>query len=316
MAVGFDPRIRLRHLTAFLETIRQGGVARAGAELGMTQPAVSKAIAELESITGVALFDRSRRALTLTAEGEVFARFAQAGIATIGQGIDTLRSTRDGVSSVAFGALPSVTADVVPRALMAFARAPLACRTLVESGPSPYLLGLLRRGAIDFVVGRLARPEAMEGLSFEQLYSERLVLVVRPSHPLAAEVRVSLQQAAGYAWLMPPRDAIIRPAIDALLIAGGVSRLAQEFETVSNSLGRALTLQSDSVWAISESVVRADLATGQLVRLAADMAATLGPIGITTRTAAELTAPTLELIAAIRAAGRSEAGMTTLNSDR
>ena len=316
MAVGFDPRIRLRHLTAFLETIRQGGVARAGAELGMTQPAVSKAIAELESITGVALFDRSRRALTLTAEGEVFARFAQAGIATIGQGIDTLRSTRDGVSSVAFGALPSVTADVVPRALMAFARAPLACRTLVESGPSPYLLGLLRRGAIDFVVGRLARPEAMEGLSFEQLCSERLVLVVRPSHPLAAEVRVSLQQAAGYAWLMPPRDAIIRPAIDALLIAGGVSRLAQEFETVSNSLGRALTLQSDSVWAISESVVRADLATGQLVRLAADMAATLGPIGITTRTAAELTAPTLELIAAIRAAGRSEAGMTTLNSDR
>jgi len=316
VAVGFDPRIRLRHLTAFLETIRQGGVARAGAELGMTQPAVSKAIAELESITGVALFDRSRRALTLTAEGEVFARFAQAGIATIGQGIDTLRSTRDGVSSVAFGALPSVTADVVPRALMAFARAPLACRTLVESGPSPYLLGLLRRGAIDFVVGRLARPEAMEGLSFEQLYSERLVLVVRPSHPLAAEVRVSLQQAAGYAWLMPPRDAIIRPAIDALLIAGGVSRLAQEFETVSNSLGRALTLQSDSVWAISESVVRADLATGQLVRLAADMAATLGPIGITTRTAAELTAPTLELIAAIRAAGRSEAGMTTLNSDR
>ena len=167
MAPRLDPRIRLRHLTAFLETIRQGGVARAGAELGMTQPAVSKALAELEAIAGVALFDRSRRALALTGEGEVFARFAQASLATLGQGFDTLDAARNGASFVAFGALPSVTAEVVPRALLSFERSPLACRTLVESGPSPYLLGLLRRGAIAFVVGRLARPEAMEGLSFE-----------------------------------------------------------------------------------------------------------------------------------------------------
>lgn len=291
-------------------------MARAGVELGTTQPAVSKAIADLEAIIGVALFDRSRRALALTAEGEAFARFAQAGIATIGQGLDTLRSTRDGVSSVAFGALPSVTADVVPRALLAFARSPLACRTLVESGPSPYLLGLLRRGAIDFVVGRLARPEAMEGLSFEQLYSERLALAVRRNHPLAAEERVTLQQAARYPWLMPPRDAIIRPAVDALLIAGGVSRLTGEIETVSNSLGRALTLKGDAVWAISESVVADDLASGRLVRLAADMSATLGPIGITTRTAAEIPAPAGELIGCIRAEGRREAGSLPLNSKR
>ncbi len=307
MAPRLDPRIRLRHLTAFLETIRQGGVARAGAELGMTQPAVSKALAELEAIAGVALFDRSRRALALTGEGEVFARFAQASLATLGQGFDTLEAARSGASFVAFGALPSVTADVVPRALLSFERSPLACRTLVESGPSPYLLGLLRRGAIDFVVGRLARPEAMEGLSFEQLYSERLVLTVRPGHPLAGLASVTLRAAAAFAWVMPPKEAIIRPAVDALLIAGGVSRLPMEIETVSNSLGRALVLKSDAVWAISHSVVADDLARGQLVRLSADMDATLGPIGITTRTEAEIPAAARELMAAIRAEGRREA---------
>ena len=79
MVSSFDPRIKLRHLNAFLETVRQNGVARAGTELGMTQPAVSKAIAELEAILDVALFDRSRRALSLTAYGEMFERFAQAG---------------------------------------------------------------------------------------------------------------------------------------------------------------------------------------------------------------------------------------------
>ncbi len=58
-----------------------------------------------------------------------------------------------------------------------------------------------------------------------------------------------------------------------------------ETETVSNSLGRALALQSDAVWAISEGVVSDDLAAGRLVRLPVDMGA--GPIGITTRTAAD-----------------------------
>ncbi len=47
MAALLDSRIKLRHLTAFLEMVRRGGVARAGAELGMTQPAVSKSIGEL-----------------------------------------------------------------------------------------------------------------------------------------------------------------------------------------------------------------------------------------------------------------------------
>jgi LysR family pca operon transcriptional activator len=297
-----DPRIKLRHLNAFLETVRLGGVARAGTVLGMTQPAVSRALAELEGVLATPLFDRSRRALVLTAAGEMFARFAQAGFATLQQGMDALEAARSGQQVVAFGALPTAEVRIVPEALKRFATGPLAGRTRVESGPSPYLLGLLRTAAIDFVVGRLASPEAMDGLSFEHLYSEHLALVVRPGHPLAARETVTLTQAAGYPFLMPPRGAIIRPAMDALLIAGGVGRLAAEVEAVSNSFGRAYTLASDAVWAISESVVRGDIAAGHLARLPVDSRATLGPIGITTRTGADLPPATLELIACIRAA--------------
>jgi LysR family pca operon transcriptional activator len=297
-----DPRIKLRHISAFLETVRLGGVARAGTVLGMTQPAVSRALAELEAVLATPLFDRSRRALALTAAGEMFARFAQAGLATLQQGMDALEAARSGQQVVAFGVLPTAEVRIVPEALKRFAKGPLASRTRVESGPSPYLLGLLRTAAIDFVVGRLASPEAMDGLSFEHLYSEHLALVVRPDHPLAARETVTLAQAAAYPFLMPPRGAIIRPAMDALLIAGGVGRLAAEVEAVSNSFGRAYTLASDAVWAISESVVRGDITAGHLARLPVDSRATLGPIGITTRTGAHLSPATLELIACIRAA--------------
>jgi LysR family pca operon transcriptional activator len=297
-----DPRIKLRHLNCFLETTRLGGVAKAGAALGMTQPAVSKGLTELEQILGVALFDRTRRALSLTDAGEMFGRFAQAGLATVQQGLDSLEAARSGTRVVALGALPTVAAGVMPRALKRFSESALACRTVVESGPSRYLLGLLRTAAIDFVVGRLARPEVMDQLSFEQLYAENLVLAARVGHPLAGEGPVTLQQVAAFQLLMPPRDAIIRPEIDALLISGGVGRLAAEIETVSNSLGRAYTLASDAVWVVSESVVGADLAAGQLARLNVDMRATLGPIGITTRTGTELGPLSLQLLACIRAA--------------
>jgi LysR family pca operon transcriptional activator len=297
-----DPRIKLRHLNAFLETVRLGGVARAGNALGMTQPAVSRALAELEEILATALFDRSRRALALTPAGTMFARFAQAGLATLQQGMDAVEASRMGQQAVAFGALPTAEVRIVPEALKRFAAGPLAGRTRVESGPSPYLLGLLRTAAIDFVIGRLASPEAMEGLSFEHLYSEHLALAVRPGHPLAGREAVTLVEVAAYPLLMPPRGAIIRPEVDALLIAGGVGRLSAEVETVSNSFGRAYTLISDAVWVISESVVAGDLAGGQLLRLPVDSRATLGPIGITTRTGADLPPATLELIACMRGA--------------
>lgn len=297
-----DRRIKLRHLTAFLETARLGGVARAGDALGMTQPAVSKALAELEIILDVPLFDRSRRALALTAAGELFQRFAQAGLATVRQGVDALEEARSGASVVAFGALPTVSAAVVPRALAMFAAGSFARRTLVESGPSPYLLGLLRTAGIEFVVGRLAGPGAMAGLSFEQLYVEQLVCVVRPSHPLAASPGLRLAQVAAVQLLIPPREAIIRPEVDALLVAHGVSGLVAPVETVSNSLGRAYTLLTDAAWIISESVVAADLAAGTLHRLPIDMGTTLGPIGITSRTGAELSLPAAALLDCLRAA--------------
>ena len=101
---------------------------------------------------------------------------------------------------------------------------------------------------------------------------------------------------------MPPRQAIIRPAVDALLIAGGLGRLVAEIETVSNSLGRSYALLTDAVWIISHGVVARDLAEGQLVRLPVDMRATRGPIGITTRNGAELTAPARALCDCLRQA--------------
>ena len=67
-----DSRLRV-----FLKVAERGSFTRAAEDLGITQPAVSQNIAELEKQTGAVLFERSRSRVTLTEEGRVFRLFAE-----------------------------------------------------------------------------------------------------------------------------------------------------------------------------------------------------------------------------------------------
>lgn len=295
-----DPRIKLRHVSCFLEVTRQGGVVAASQALGLSQPAVSKSIAELENLLQTSLFDRSGRKLVLTRQGEIFARHAMAAAAAIREGIDSMDLQRSSQTTVRLGALPTVEVEVVPRAVANFMQSPLACRVHVESGPSTHLLAMLRNGSLDFIVGRLASPEVMNGLVFEHLYSEQLTFAVRPHHPLAKKRPLTFRELEPYPMLLPPTNAIIRPIVDSLFIAGGAGRFRFEIETVSNGFARAYAMENDAVWTISKSVVARDLQTGQLVALALDTSASHGPVGITMRSDEQLNMVTAAMMAEIR----------------
>lgn len=297
-----DPRIKLRHVSCFLEVTRQGGVVPASQALGLSQPAVSKSISELEDLLGAPLFDRSGRRLVLTRQGEIFAHHAMSAAAAIREGIESVNLNRASQTVVRLGALPTVEAEVVPRAVAAFASGPLACRVHVESGPSGHMLAMLRDGSLDFIVGRLAGPEVMTGLVFEHLYSEQLTFAVRPTHPLAGKRKLSYRDLEPFSMLLPPTNAIIRPIVDSLFIAGGVGSFKFEIETVSNSFARAYALEHDAIWTISRSVVARDLKLGQLTALALDTSASHGPVGITMRSNEQRSAVTTAMMDAVREA--------------
>jgi len=291
MRRALDPRIKLRHIACFLEVARLESVVKAADALAISQPAASKTIQELEAVLGVALFDRSRRNLVLSPFGEVFQRYAAASVTALRQGVDSIARAQSDAVVVKVGALPSVSARVLPQAVERLAAQGLSARTRIVSGPNDYLLGLLRLGDADIVIGRMAEPGAMTGFSFEHLYSERVLLVVRAGHPLLRHEPFDLAMIEGYRMLMPPPGSVIRPLVDRLMLAHGVTHLRDEVETVSNAFGRAFTRLCDAVWVISEGVVAADIAAGELVALPVDTAETLGPVGITTRTDTALSVP-------------------------
>lgn len=276
-------QIKLRHLSAFVETVRCGSLKAAADRIHLTQSAISKTLKDLEAILGVVLLTRDRGGIALTREGAVFRQFAEQGLAALTHGLaslDALSAGRD--TPVRVGTLPSVAADLLPDVVLHFAELSPGTPVLVEDGSIGAMLDRLRSGALDLVVGRLAQPEVMAGLSFTPLYSEQVVFAVAPDHPLAGATDLAALQSA--LVLFPPEGSAIRPLVDRFLISQGVGDWANRLETVSGAFGRAMMLgPARAVWVISQGVVARDIDAGRVVTLPVDTSAMAGPVGIMAR---------------------------------
>lgn len=275
--------IKLRHLSAFVETIRHGSLKNAAKQINLSQSAISKTLKDLETILGVALLKRDRSGIVLTREGRVFRQFAEQGLASINHGIASIEAISAGQSTpLRIGCLPSVAADLMPDVIQAFTKLSPSTPLVVEDGRIETMLDRLRTNDLDLVLGRLARPESMTGLSFTQLYSEQIVFAVAPTHPLVGTSDLDAVQSS--LILYPPVGAAIRPAVDQFLIANGMGHWPARLETVSSAFGRSMTLGSaQAIWIISRGVVARDIQAGRMVTLPIDTSSMAGPIGVMTR---------------------------------
>lgn len=278
-----DRRIKFRHLQCFLEVARNQSVMKAADVLAISQPAVSKTIRELEETLDVRLFDRSKKGVSLTNFGELFLRYAGASLTALQQGVDSMAQARmKGETTISVGVLPTVAARVIPRAVEIFKSGGVETVVSLVTGANGVLLGQLRVGELDLVVGRLAEPELMTGLSFTHLYSERVSFIVRKDHPLTREKPVDVSKITDFTVLLPDKASIIRPYVERFLITHGVGVIQDRIETVSMAFGRAYTRQTDAVWIISNGVAAMDVSEGALVELDIDTTDTYGPVGLTT----------------------------------
>lgn len=274
-----DRRIKFRHLDAFSAIARAGSLKQAADALNLSQPAISKTLKELEGFVGAPLMERDRSGAKLTPKGEVFLQFAEQCTAALRHGLRSVRAGGSAAAHLNVGVLPSVAASLVPTAAAGFATANPDTLLEITEGPHHDLTSRLRSGRLDLVVGRLGRPETMQGLLFSQLYTEEVVVVAAPESP-AVSVR-RFEDLDAFRVLYPPSDSAIRPLVARMLIARGVPLFKTRIETASAAFGRAL-VRSDpgTVWIISRGVVAGDIAEGRLVQLDMDTSPTVGAVGI------------------------------------
>lgn len=281
-------RLKLRHLQCLVTVAQERNLVRAARALSLTQPAVSKTVAELEEIVGRRLLVRRRRGVELTPAAEVLVRHAVAALRSLREGVGLAMDQPEADQlQVAVGALPNMAASLLPEAVAALHAEHPALHVRVASGTNAQLMTQLRQGEIDMVLGRLAQASSMADLAFEQLYTEPLLMVARPGHPLAARRRPPLDALAAHPLVLPVQGTLIRHTADAFLIARGVALPARVVEATDTSFVVGLLLRGDAVWLAPQGAVEGFLARRELVRLAFDTAGTEGPVGITVRRNAE-----------------------------
>lgn len=277
-----DRRIKIRHLQAFTEIVKHGSFKDAGAHLALAQPSVSKTISELETILGQTLLNRSRAGVQLTPEGQVFLHYARIALTALQQGTDSLAQIRRGPKQhLSVGALPTVAARLMPQVADGLQRIDPNIILHIQDGPHRFLLDALRSGELDVVIGRMGTPEFMQGVSFTQLYTETISIILRPGHPILDNG--GLADIPNWQVLLPSRKAAIFPIVQEFLLAHGISQIPNRLETVSGAFARVYVRQTNAIWFVSSGVAANELQAGQLVQFPADMGATTGAIGLMTR---------------------------------
>lgn len=300
-----DPSLRLRHLRCFLQTARLGSLTAASRELHISQPAVSKTIHELEQILGTRLFERAGRRLALTSAGKIYQSHAGAALADLERAQRLALDPPPERLRIRAGVLPTAATGLVPGAALTFRELHSHVLLDIMTGPNWLLLSLLREGQLDLVVGRRPPAGNSEGLSFQELYWERVVAAVRRDHPLLWQ-DWNYSDLMLYPLMLPPQGALISTSVRTWLHSVGITEPEAAYENVSLAFGREVLLNSDTVWFISEGVIRPEIRAGTLAVLPIRYELLGGPVGITLHEGVRLSPHALAFVSALK---QASAGM-------
>ncbi|MCP9274625.1 LysR family transcriptional regulator [Mycolicibacterium arenosum] len=196
-------------------------VTDAAAELGVSQPTLSRALARFEERAGVALFDRVNRRMRLNEYGRIVLEHARRGLAEMelaGERIAALRDPDSGRVRLAF--LHSLASWYVPERLRRFRQAAPAVAFDLFQGPAHEITERVLTGQSDLAITS-PRPEAAE-LAWRRLHVERLCLAVPRDHPLAAKSRMRLSAAAGEPFVALEQPFGLRLLMDDLWAEDGL----------------------------------------------------------------------------------------------
>ena len=283
--------LKLSHLRLLAALAETGQISLAAAQIGSSQPAASRLLAEVERIAGQPVHHRTGRGMSLTAVGQALA--ARAGRIQM-----ELRDAAREMAEVASGAvghvrIGSVTGRAIDRVLPALRNARLTAPLVtaeVVVAPSDLLCEHLLAGRLDFAIGRLPEGPTRDLFSLTPMATEPVSLVVRKGHPLAHHPNPTPQDLLAYDWVMPPPESLLSRAVHARLRARGMPSPPQRLSTASFLLIFALLQQSNAIAPLARAVVTSFSAhpDAPYVELAIDLGIEVEPFGLVIRAGAIL----------------------------
>lgn len=259
-------RLRMRQVALILAIDERQTLRAAAAELGLTQPAATKMLQELEDALGQPLFERVGRRLQRNAAGErvlEYFRSLRGNIEALNRELGELRQGSSG--RLAVGSIMAASPGRLTQALLELKQQLPLLELEVAVDTSDRLLAQLREGVLEVVVGRMTN-EAGSDCRFCPIDDEQLAFIVREEHPLLSLQRPALQALQGHGWVMQPPGSPMRALIE------------QEFREHSLPLPRGLIETGSILTTIN--LVRSSNMVGVIPRTVADLHAEHGMLHI------------------------------------
>ncbi len=267
-------------LRAYLALADAGGFARAAEATGLSQPALHRAVREIEQICAYPLVERRGRGVVLTPRGNRLARGVRLAGAEIAAGIAELRSDPGEGSSLTIGAMPLSRAVVLPRAIAHFVAEYPRVRIDVVEGSWRELIDPLIDGVLDLTVGALREPPPA-GVAQIPLLVDQLAVIARTGHPLASKDMPGLDTLSGYPWIVGQAGTPLRSQWEALFAGRRLPEAPIECGSVM--VVRQILRESDFLTLLSPDQVALEIAAGILVTIGPPLPDSNRTIGITTR---------------------------------
>ncbi|GKS87613.1 LysR family transcriptional regulator [Acidovorax sp. SUPP1855] len=293
--------LKLRHLQMLVALDQFRHVGRAADFLSVTQPAVSKTLAEIERMFGLPLFDRSTRGTEPTAAGASVVRFARSVLAGYDRTRDEIAAEASGARGrTSVGAMVAATPVLLAQAVEKLKARSRHTTVLIEEGDLTRLLPKLRLGELDLFVGRLEPGYASPDLETEALYDDPMVAVVRPGHPLATKRKPRWADIAGQPCVLPPPWASLRVKLEQQFFAHDLHPPADIVESASFLSQITFLHQRGAVAFMARTVARHFAEQGMLAVVKVPVEIELPPVGLIRMRGVEGTPVTQALVGCLR----------------
>jgi DNA-binding transcriptional LysR family regulator len=202
-------RVRLQDLHVLMTVAQAGSMGKAAQKLNTTQPAVSRAIAELEAAIGVRLLDRGQQGVEPTVYGRAFLHCAAAVFDDLRQGVRNIEFLSDPtLGEIRIGGNETVIAGLLSTVVGRLRRRyPGITVHMTHVGPLTDQCRELRERKLDLVFGQLEAKIALESdIETETLYQDHICVVAGSHNRWSTRRKMTLAELADEPWGLPPSD--------------------------------------------------------------------------------------------------------------
>ncbi|MCK8779695.1 LysR family transcriptional regulator [Rhizobium sp. NTR19] len=272
---------QLRSLIAVRET---ENFTLAAERLGVSQPAVYRAVSQLEEEASRPLFQRTSYGIVATRPAQALAQAAKLAFLELSQAdADMAELTATECGEIVIGATPLAKSYTLPKAIAAFREVRPNLPLRIQEGPYGELMSALRRGELDFLVGALRIPPPTSDIEQRVLFHDSVVLVGGIQHPLSRSQKVTVEELASYPWVVSPKGTPIRRYFDSIFLDAQCPLPRNIVETGSLILMRELLDGTAHLGCTSRLQAEAEIKRGLMHALPFELGHTSRPIGVVLR---------------------------------